>query len=98
MAIHLISQTRLLAGYESGHVILYEYEGPSDGVTDARLPEVGSSDKKSGRGRWIQRWKIKGHHEAGKVPFGRGVLGVSGMKGTLTQLPRILSYEPCCRS
>lgn len=66
MAIYLISRTRLLAGYESGHVVLYEYEGSAEGVTDARLPEVGSSDGKSGRGRWVKRWKIKGHHEAGE--------------------------------
>lgn len=66
MSIHLISRTRLLVGYESGHVILYVYEGPAEGVTDARLPDLGSSDQKLGRARWVQRWKIKGHHEAGE--------------------------------
>lgn len=88
MAIHLLSRTLVLAGYESGHVVLYAYEGPPDGVTDGRLPEVGSSDKRAGRGRWVQRWKVKGHNEAGAL---EPILAETGARGlALTPLYRPL--------
>lgn len=66
MSLHLVDRTTLIAGYESGHVVLYSYEGPPEGVTDARLPDVGGSSLKTGRGRWVQKWKVKGHTEAGE--------------------------------
>lgn len=61
MSIHLLTPTRLLAGYESGAVVLYEYEGPDGGVTDSRLPTP------PGRGKWVVRWKTKIHNEAGEA-------------------------------
>jgi hypothetical protein len=71
MSLHLLSPTSLLAGYESGNVVLHAYEGPSGGVTDARLAEVMPSsayDDKE-RGRWVVRWKAKVHNEAGQLPL-----------------------------
>lgn len=71
MSLHLIDRATLIAGYESGHVVLYSYEGTLEGVTDGRLPDVGGSSLKTGRGKWVQKWKVKGHTEAGEsaLPF-----------------------------
>ncbi|KAL7409943.1 WD40-repeat-containing domain protein [Mrakia frigida] len=60
MSIHLLSPTRLVVGFESGHVALYDYEGPPNGTTDSRIPHPTGKE----RGRWLTRWKLKVHNEA----------------------------------
>jgi len=79
MSIHLLSPTRLVAGFESGHVALYDYEGPPGGTTDSRIPHPAGKE----RGRWLTRWKIKVHNEAGSslVSF------LSLRSSELTRLP-----------
>lgn len=65
MSLHLISKTSIVAGYESGAVVMYSYVGPEGGVTDARLPSS-ESDGSTPRGTWKTAWVIKEHNEAGE--------------------------------
>lgn len=93
MSIHLLTPTRLVAGFESGHVALYEYEGPLTGTTDSRIPHPAGAME---RGRWITRWKIKVHNEAGPSVLNR-LARWHYLKAALTQMPSIAygSHGPC---
>lgn len=69
MSIHFLSSTSLLAGTESGHVICFAYQGPPEAVTDARLDMLSARHEPTSqlpKGRWVRKWKVKIHREAGE--------------------------------